>query len=173
VHVSAFPRGRRPAVNERVTYLAARDRQHRWRAEAVSFQRPAVLAPRARRLLQALGGTVLFFAFLVAVILLGHASWPLLGVYGLLSVVTFTLYGRDKAAARQGRWRTAESTLHLLGLVGGWPGALAAQRFFRHKTKKPWFQAIFWCAVIINCAALWWLLYGDVTASLRTRLGIG
>lgn len=171
VHVSAFPRGRRPMLNQRVTYLAARDRRHRWRAERVSFQRPEALAQRARRLLPALGGTVLFFAFLVAVIMLGHAPWALLGVYGLLSVVAFVLYGRDKAAAREGRWRTAESTLHLLGLAGGWPGALAAQQIFRHKTKKSWFQAIFWSAVIINCAALGWLLYGDAAAGFRVRLG--
>ena len=72
--------------------------------------------------------------------------------------------GADKAAARQGRWRTPESTLHTLALVGGWPGALVAQRVFRHKTTKQPFRTIFWFTVVANCAALAWLLLGHPLA---------
>ena len=79
-------------------------------------------------------------------------------VYVVLSVVLFALYGVDKAAAREGGWRTPENTLHLLALLGGWPGALVAMRVFRHKTKKQPFRTIFWCTVVINCIALAWLL---------------
>ena len=61
--------------------------------------------------------------------------------------------------------RTPESTLHLFGLLGGWPGALAAQRLFRHKSSKASFQATYWITVVLNCAALAWLLspYGAQT----------
>lgn len=75
-------------------------------------------------------------------------------IYALMSVLAFALYGADKAAARSGRWRTPEATLHLVALLGGWPGALAAQRVFRHKTRKQPFRAIFWCTVAANCLGL-------------------
>lgn len=47
---------------------------------------------------------------------------------------------------------------HLLALIGGWPGALLAQRLYHHKTKKPSFRFVFWLTVLGNCAALLWLV---------------
>lgn len=81
-----------------------------------------------------------------------------LGTYCVLSVVAFALYGLDKAAARGGRRRTPEATLHLVSLAGGWPGALIAQSVFRHKTRKQPFRFVFWCTVLINCAFAVWIL---------------
>jgi uncharacterized membrane protein YsdA (DUF1294 family) len=78
-------------------------------------------------------------------------------LYAVTSVVTFVVYGSDKRAAQSGRWRTQESTLQCLSLIGGWPGALAAQRFFHHKSKKLSFQVVFWFTVAFNCGALVWL----------------
>ena len=69
------------------------------------------------------------------------------------------MYGADKAAAEQGRWRTSESTLHTIALMGGWPGALVARRVFRHKTTKQPFRIIFWLTVIANCVALAWFVH--------------
>jgi uncharacterized membrane protein YsdA (DUF1294 family) len=86
------------------------------------------------------------------------AWWVLLGVYAVLSAVTFVVYGMDKSAAQGGRWRTPEATLHLLALAGGWPGALFAQRAFRHKTKKQPFRTIFWGTVAVNCAVVTWVV---------------
>jgi uncharacterized membrane protein YsdA (DUF1294 family) len=80
-----------------------------------------------------------------------------LGVYGVLSVVLFGMYGMDKAAAERGTWRTPEVSLHLVALAGGWPGAMVGMRVFRHKTKKQPFRTIFWCTVVANCLALVWL----------------
>lgn len=76
-----------------------------------------------------------------------------LGAYLGLSLITFGLYALDKAAARQGAWRTPEKTLHLLALTGGWPGALLAQQFLRHKSVKPSFRWVFWLTVLANVAA--------------------
>jgi uncharacterized membrane protein YsdA (DUF1294 family) len=72
--------------------------------------------------------------------------------YVLASVVCFALYARDKAAARHGDRRTPERDLLLLGLAGGWPGALLARRWLRHKTVKMPFRTLFWLTVGVNLA---------------------
>ena len=90
-------------------------------------------------------------------------------VYIAGSVITFLAYARDKSAARNNRWRTPESTLHLLSLIGGWPGALVAQRVLRHKSSKQPFRTVFWGTVLLNGAALIWVLTNpDVIAALET-----
>jgi uncharacterized membrane protein YsdA (DUF1294 family) len=57
------------------------------------------------------------------------------------------VYATDKAQAGLAGRRVSERTLHLLALAGGWPGALVAQRYFRHKTRKVRFQVVFWLIV--------------------------
>jgi uncharacterized membrane protein YsdA (DUF1294 family) len=78
--------------------------------------------------------------------------------YGALSCMAFLLYRHDKNAAQTGRMRTRDRTLHLIDLLGGWPGGLFAQDRLRHKTRKATFQFVFWATVAINCALLGWLL---------------
>jgi uncharacterized membrane protein YsdA (DUF1294 family) len=79
-------------------------------------------------------------------------------IYLIASTITFIVYGIDKAAAIGGVWRIPEAFLHLLGLAGGWPGALIAQRIFRHKSRKASFQVAFWIVAALNTAAALWLL---------------
>jgi uncharacterized membrane protein YsdA (DUF1294 family) len=80
------------------------------------------------------------------------------GVSIVSSAVAFILYGVDKAASQKSSRRVSENTLHLWALLGGWPGALAGQRVFRHKTRKLSFQIVFWGTVVLNCAAVAWVL---------------
>jgi uncharacterized membrane protein YsdA (DUF1294 family) len=75
------------------------------------------------------------------------------GVYAGASVVAFAMYAADKSASKKNAWRISESALHAIGLVGGWPGALAAQQLLRHKTSKPSFRVAFWGTVVLNVAA--------------------
>ena len=82
------------------------------------------------------------------------------------------VYAFDKAAAFQNRRRTRENTLHLLGLVGGWPGALVAQRMFHHKSKKEAFQSAFRITIFLNCSVLAWLLTETGTSFLYEITGI-
>jgi len=84
----------------------------------------------------------------------------LIAWYVLASLVTLGVYAKDKRAAQVGAWRTPETTLHLLSLAGGWPGALVALRFVRHKTKKLAFKWVLGLTVVANMAALIWLLRG-------------
>lgn len=56
-----------------------------------------------------------------------------------VNVVTFAVYGIDKAKAKRGAWRVPERTLFLLPLLGGSLGALLGMKVFRHKTKHWYF----------------------------------
>ncbi|MBW3527014.1 DUF1294 domain-containing protein [Shewanella sp. NKUCC05_KAH] len=76
------------------------------------------------------------------------------GMYLTLSLLTFIAYAIDKSAAKRNKWRTKESTLHLLALMGGWPGALFAQNLLRHKSVKASFRNVFWLTVVANLAVL-------------------
>jgi len=53
-----------------------------------------------------------------------------------MSLIAVVAYYRDRHAARLGRPRTPEVTLHILELLGGRPAALLAQRLIRHKNAK-------------------------------------
>ena len=68
--------------------------------------------------------------------------------YGILiSALTYWMYARDKRRAEQGGWRVPETRLHLLDLLGGWPGGFVAQRRLRHKCSKGSYQFVFWLIV--------------------------
>ena len=99
-------------------------------------------------------------AFLLAACLLHVAGRVPLAVplaYVIASAAAFCVYAADKSAARAGRWRIRESTLHLAGLAGGWPGAIVARSLLRHKTRKRPFTVALWGAAVLHCAALAWL----------------
>lgn len=100
----------------------------------------------------------LFSFFVVVATLAGRLPLTVIATYGVISIVTLLVYWFDKAAAKHGRWRTKESSLLFLGLAGGWPGAVVAQRVLRHKTRKSSFQVAFWGTVVMNSVALGWLL---------------
>ena len=48
----------------------------------------------------------------------------------VMSVACFIAYGLDKRKAVNGGRRVSERTLHLMAFLGGWPGALMAQRHY-------------------------------------------
>jgi len=100
--------------------------------------------------------------------------WVLL-LYMAASLISFGQYWHDKGRALSGGRRTPESSLHLVELLGGWPGALLAQQVFRHKTRKPSYQLLFWLIVTAH-QAFWgdWLLldgayFGEALRSLLQR----
>ncbi len=88
-----------------------------------------------------------------AVAVRGTSVWVPLAYLGL-SVAAYLLYATDKRAAVRGAWRTPESTLQLVALLGGWPGAVVAQQVLRHKNRKTSFQVVFWLAVLANVLVL-------------------
>jgi uncharacterized membrane protein YsdA (DUF1294 family) len=81
--------------------------------------------------------------------------------------VCFAVYVHDKSAAVDGRWRVSERTLIVLGLAGGWPGAIVAQQIYRHKSNKAAFRSAFWGSVVLNVLA-----FVVLCSPLRSLLGV-
>jgi uncharacterized membrane protein YsdA (DUF1294 family) len=68
-------------------------------------------------------------------------GWALAGWVVLVNLLAFAAMGIDKARAVRGTWRLSEAYLLMLAAAGGWFGAKAGQRVFRHKTRKQPFGA--------------------------------
>ena len=160
VHVSAWPRGGiRPQLNQAVTFEIELGPKGK-RAKNVELLRVRRFARQTERAGGAQWGTATLLvipAFLVIYVIIA-AMWKLplwlSGLYLLLSVATFIVYAVDKSAAAAGSWRTPESTLHIMALAGGWPGALLAQQLLRHKSTKREFRQVFWGTVLLNVVGL-------------------
>ena len=173
VHISSFSnRQRRPEGNEIVTYELWVDAKGRAQANTVAFvgERPTPSAPPGRSNIPPIFAGC-FLVFVVVAVLAGRLPIAVLALYLVASLVAFFAYAFDKSAALRNQWRTQESTLHLFALLGGWPGALAAQRLLRHKSAKASFQATFWVTVVLNCGALGWLFSPSGTKTLQSVLG--
>lgn len=157
--------GRRPEAGELVKFVAQRQADGKWRAQAVrrtvTAARPAKPTAASRIVAQrpesALPGALaaVAYALLIAwAIRTDRLPFEAVFVPLTLSAITFVAYALDKHAAQTGRWRTPESTLHLLELAGGWPGAWIAQQTLRHKSRKPGYRVVFWTMVFLHGIAL-------------------
>jgi uncharacterized membrane protein YsdA (DUF1294 family) len=99
---------------------------------------------------------ITFLAIICISLFLNILSMATILTYVILSIVTYLTYAKDKSAAEDGSWRTPENTLHILALLGGWPGAIIAQKKLRHKSRKQPFRFIFWVTALVNTASLFW-----------------
>lgn len=166
-HISQFARGsQRPIAGDRLTYELSRDKQGRLRATKIrplAFEKaPKVRKEKPRSLLSpwfAIAGSIVFLAAVSALAFSGRLPWILPPLYLVLSLLTIFAYAFDKSAAMNRRSRTPENTLHILSLLGGWPGAWISQLTFRHKTKKTSFIVPFVFSVVVNLAAVAWLIF--------------
>lgn len=57
----------------------------------------------------------------------------------LINLLTFWVYVDDKRRAKKHLWRTSESALVMLAVIGGSLGALLAMVLCRHKTRHKQF----------------------------------
>ncbi len=177
VHISAFTtRRKRPVEGDIVTYEVEKDKNGKFKAINVSFPQSR-LSPIRERSKPRSGGIfissvlLVFLAYLLFATFTGRVQPFVLGVYTAASIIAFIAYYIDKNAAEQGKWRTQESTLHMLALCCGWPGAFLAQRVIRHKTTKESFQSVFVATVLINVIALYVYSSPSASQALLTLLG--
>lgn len=158
-HVSDISnRTLRPTVNAEVRYQLTYDQQQRPRAIDIRYDavpmRAIPAATPARLLIVPLMIVGIFFVALALATFIVRLSPLVILLYAGISMVTLVAYQSDKSRATRGERRIPENWLHLLELLGGWPGALIAQSYFRHKTIKSSYQAIYWLIIVLNLILL-------------------
>ena len=143
---SLAERDKIPARGDRVRFVPGVDPHGRPCAAE------AVLVPRRFRKWAESGITQALLLVLptLAILQVQPYSWSMITILICLSLLTFCFYLRDKQASVRGESRIPESTMRLLESVGGWPGALLAQRKLRHKTSKAAYQQSFWLVIICH-----------------------
>ena len=166
VHIKAFKtRARRPVTDDVITYELVREKDNRYKAEKIQFADAAhSVSKRTKGKSSNYFGTTLTLivcAWLLFSTVMGKLPLIVGGFYLVVSLITFIVYAIDKSAAKNGRWRTQESPLHTLALIGGWPGAFVAQNSLRHKSSKTEFKSVYWVTVILNLGGLYWLQTAD------------
>jgi uncharacterized membrane protein YsdA (DUF1294 family)/cold shock CspA family protein len=163
VHIKSFQNhSSRPLIGGLITYELAKDEKNRTYAKNIRFVGdPLHSKENLKGSLIPACFAISFFLALLILLLIERIPIILIEGYLFVSAITFIAYAIDKSAAKNNKWRTQESTLHLFSIAGGWPGAMLAQKSLRHKSKKEEFQNVFWCTVVINCSALGWLLLSD------------
>ena len=163
IHKTALlNRKRTPQTNDIITFSMTKDKAGRYCAGDATFSGEKLKKKSANKVSKfSIYLSVLFLTVITSVYFIGQFPQKLLFGYYCMSVITFFVYAFDKSKAQRGAWRTSESTLHLLSLIGGWPGAAIAQQILRHKSQKRAFRNVFWFTVIVNCSALLWLLSSE------------
>ncbi len=145
-HIKDFEPGqRRPKAGEAVRFIQGMDAKGRVCARNVAFVKSDGRIGAGVWLLLA----ALLILPLLALFWLPFPWWQGAGAMALMSVITYGMYQRDKQQAVSAGWRVREKSLHLAELLGGWPGALLAQRHLRHKCSKASYQFVFWSIVIL------------------------
>lgn len=156
-HIKEFEnRRRKPKVGDEVTFQLQQQPDGKLRATGIAYVRESIdwfMFPILIIAMSYIGGVG--YASLVTDLPV-EISWA----FALLSAVTYLLYALDKRAAQQNNQRTPEKVLHWLSVLGGWPGALIAQQQFRHKTRKTSFRVEYYMTVILNIAAVCYLVFG-------------
>lgn len=157
VHVRAFRGRRRPKSGHNLRFVVG-ERDAKMQAVSASIlglsfvPSTVLLYMILAGLLVTLGANVHRYAFAGELL---HSTLSLVVV--AMSLITFNLYRVDVDRARRRGWRVSEFRLHLFELLGGWPGGLLAQWYFRHKNRKLQFQIVFWCIVAFHFALAWFV----------------
>ncbi len=151
-------RDKRPEKHQRVSFVAGR-RGDQWVATRVIPQGYTI--GFADQPTEQTSGTLMSGSFSEVVLAIAFVclhlsavaflSLPVAAAYLLLSCLLLWLYRFDKRTAQaSGRTSVPDTILHLLSLIGGWPGGLMAQLRYHHHTANIRFVRIFWFTVAAN-----------------------
>ncbi|RDV24224.1 DUF1294 domain-containing protein [Alteromonas aestuariivivens] len=174
VHIKSFQkRTRRPVEGDLIVYEQVKEPQGKFKAVNISLVTDRKLKTAMPQKAGKFGSlvSVTFCVTLISITVLELLPVEILYLYIGASILAFIAYAYDKSSARNGRWRTPESHLHLLGLIGGWPGAFYAQNKLRHKSNKKEFKQVYWATVVTNICVFVWLLGEQGQQFLETIVG--
>ncbi len=76
-----------------------------------------------------------------------------------INVIAAILCLIDKIKAANNSWRIPEKTLFLISATGGAVGMYITMKLIRHKTKHKRFMIGLPIIILLQCAALFWILY--------------
>lgn len=182
VHINSFHQpSRRPVDGDLIIYEVVKQPQGKLSAINVSLvadrkksSQPA--KKKGEKAAKQTGRPSRFLVFSFCIILALSMVLQLLPVevlfwYLATSTLAFIFYAVDKSAAEKGRWRTPENHLHLLSVIGGWPGAWYAQQKLSHKSSKATFKRVYWLTVSLNIMGFVWLFSEQGQTTLRALLG--
>ena len=89
----------------------------------------------------------------------------------IINVVTFVIFGIDKAKSKGKGMRVPEIVLLLLSLFFGGVGALLGMVVFNHKTSKPLFRTVVPLSFALNYI-FWYNSFGILKAFLKWLLDL-
>ncbi len=172
-HIRGFRAGRDPKIGEQVIFEIGQDNSGR--PVAIHIQEALFVAKKqqehqirqqAKRAYQerqkqkhgtpnllcafAIGYFLLMSALSIKMSLTNSLSNMIPVYYLVVSVVSFVLYYHDKSKAARDDWRTPESTLHAVDVLGGWIGATFAHKLLNHKATKAAFRRVFYVTIMLN-----------------------
>ena len=159
IHKNAFVnRSRTPQVNDIITFSLSKDKHERYCADNATYTGEKIKKKQTQKTNKfSLYLSLFFLALITSSTLLFTFAPKLLIAYWCFSLVTFVMYAIDKSKAKRNQWRISEQSLHMLSLLGGWPGAAFAQQTLRNKSRKKEFRIVYWITVLINLGGLIWL----------------
>lgn len=101
--------------------------------------------------------------------------WITIGAVGtlfLINALAFWMFAWDKWCAENHRWRIPETNLLFISLIGGSIGAITAQKWLRHKTRKEPFATLLFSITVGQVLLLVVLLYSP-TREILLQESIG
>jgi len=168
---------RRPQQGDKLSFELSMDKQQRPYALAVQLEEATVAEVKPAKASgpdyshiqqQAWCFRYLFFFLLLLSLLAGSFVFTVPLFYLEASLFTYCLYQIDKKLACSGHSsRLPEESLQMFSLIGGWPGALVAQKHLHHKVHKMPFQREFRFVIYGNSCFLLWLLSDSGSAFLQ------
>jgi uncharacterized membrane protein YsdA (DUF1294 family)/cold shock CspA family protein len=174
VHIKDFePADYRPCVDQLISFDITEREKGKPKAELILFRGERLQRKTLKNSLSALFFSLciilLFAAFLAYGVMKSKLVLSIAGMYFVLSVYTYYIYTKDKAAARVNQWRISEATLQFWALCGGWPGAVLAQVMLNHKRKKLGFMVTFYSILLLHIALLSWSYSAQGNLLLRSE----
>ncbi|MEZ9625472.1 DUF1294 domain-containing protein [Aliivibrio fischeri] len=165
LHISKLKnKNRRPKIGDEVSFDINEEIKGRFNANNVSIAGVNTIP-------STIMFCVIYLVLASVALVMFNGEKMFLVLYLGMSLLTYAMYAVDKNAAKKGNWRISENTLHVLSLLGGWPGALFAQNQFRHKSKKQPFKTILWITIFMNIGAFAWTFTSLGTMFVQNIIG--